>query len=83
MAICEEYKKQYGIRDIMLMLSKYKVTPDKCLNIYRRFGEKSTEIIKQNPYILCDEGLDFRFETAEDKICLTDIPVYRGTSLCL
>ena len=66
MDICEEYKKQYGIRDIMLMLSKYKVTPDKCLNIYRRFGEKSTEIIKKNPYILCDEGLDFRFETAED-----------------
>ncbi len=66
MSICEEYKKQYGIRDIMIMLSKYKVTPDRCLNIYRRFGEKSTEIIKQNPYILCDEGLDFRFETAED-----------------
>ncbi len=66
MAISEEYKKQYGIRDIMLMLSKYKVTSDRCLNIYRRFGEKSTEVIKQNPYILCDEGLDFGFETAED-----------------
>ena len=65
-AISDEYKKQFGIRDIMLMLSKYKVTPDRCLAIYKRFGEKSTEIIKANPYTLCEEGLDFHFETAED-----------------
>ena len=65
-AISDEYKKQFGIRDIMLMLSKYKVTPDRCLAIYKRFGEKSTEIIKANPYTLCEEGLDFLFETAED-----------------
>ncbi len=66
MAVSEEYKKQYGIRDIMLMLSKYKVSPDRCLNIYKRFGQKSNDIIKSNPYVLCEEGLDFSFETAED-----------------
>ena len=65
-AVSAEYRKQFGIRDIMLMLSKYKVTPDRCLTIYKRFGENSTEIIKANPYTLCEEGLDFRFETAED-----------------
>ena len=65
-AISAEYRKQFGIRDIMLMLSKYKVTPDRCLNIYKKFGDKSTEIIKANPYTLCEEGLDFHFETAED-----------------
>lgn len=65
-SISEEYNKQYGVRDIMLMLSKYKVTPDKCLNIYRRFGDKSTEVIKKNPYVLCEDGINFRFETVED-----------------
>ena len=64
--VSEEYQKQYGVRDIMMMLSKYGATPDKCLAIYRRFGEKSTDIIKSNPYALCEEGIDFRFETAED-----------------
>ncbi len=64
--VSEEYKKQYGVRDIMLMLSKYKVTPDRCLNIYKRFGAKSTDIIKSNPYVLCEEGIDFHFELAED-----------------
>lgn len=65
-AVSEEYQKQYGIRDIMMMLSRYGATPDKCLAVYRRFGDKSTDIIKSNPYALCEEGIDFRFETAED-----------------
>jgi len=65
-AIAEEAAKQYGVRDIMVMLSKYGVTPDKCLNIYRRFGKNSMEIIKNNPYTLCEDGIDFRFETAEE-----------------
>lgn len=66
MAISEDYAKQFGVRDIMVMLSKYGITADRCLNIYRRFGAKSIEIIKSNPYTLCEEGLDFDFETAEE-----------------
>ncbi len=66
MAVSEEYAKQYGIRDIMVMLSKYGVSADKCLLIYRRFGQNSTDVIKNNPYTLCEAGLDFPFETAED-----------------
>lgn len=65
-AVSEEYARQYGVRDIMLMLSKYSVTPDKCLDIFRRFGQKAAEIIKSNPYVLCEEGIGLRFETAED-----------------
>ena len=66
LAISEEYNKQYGIREIMMMLSRYKISPDRCLKIYRRFGTESVNVIKSNPYILCEEGLDFHFETAED-----------------
>ena len=65
-AVSEEYAKQYGIRDIMLMLSKYGIGADRCLNIYRRFGQKSAEVIAANPYSLCETGIDFPFETAED-----------------
>lgn len=66
LSVSEEYKKQYGIRDIMLMLSKYKISPDRCLGIYKRFGTESIKIINTNPYVLCEEGLDFFFETVED-----------------
>ncbi len=65
-SISEEYAKQFGIRDIMIMLSKYSVPAEKALSIYRRFGQNSTEIIKNNPYTLCEDGINFPFETAED-----------------
>ena len=29
-------------------------------------GQKSIDIINANPYVLCEEGLDFSFEMAED-----------------
>ena len=64
--ISEEYNRQFGVRDIMLMLSKYKVSPERCLAVFRKFGEKSTERIKENPYLLCEEEIGFRFETAEE-----------------
>ena len=64
--LSEEYKKQYGVRDIMVFLSKYGITPDKALNIYRHFGDRSIDVIRSNPYSLCEEGIDFRFEIAED-----------------
>ncbi len=66
LALSEEYKKQYGIRDIMLMLSKYKISPDRCLKIYKKLGADSVKIITANPYVLCEEGLEFQFEIAEE-----------------
>ena len=66
MSINEEYRKQYGIRDIMLMLSKFNISPDKCVNIYKKYGAKSIEVIRANPYVLCAEGIDFNFELVED-----------------
>ena len=66
MSINEEYQKQYGIRDIMLLLSKFNISPDKCVPIYRKYGAKSIETIKANPYVLCAEGIDFGFELVED-----------------
>lgn len=66
MAISEEYQKQYGIRDIMLLLSKFNVTPDKCIPIYRKYANRSIDTIKKNPYVLCSEDIGFSFELVED-----------------
>lgn len=66
LAASEDYKKQYNVKDIMLLLSKYRVSPDKCLSIYKRFGADACEIIRLNPYSLCEEGIGFNFELAEE-----------------
>ncbi len=64
--IHEEYVKQFGIRDIMMFLSPFKVSPERSLKVYRALGGDAAEIIRRNPYVLCDEGIDFPFEKAEE-----------------
>ena len=64
--IGEEYKKQYGIKDIMLELSSYNITPIEASNIFGTFGVNSIEIIKDNPFLLCNESVGFPFERAEE-----------------
>ncbi len=63
--ISNEYNKQYGIRDLMLMLAPYQISMEKCIHIFQKFGTNSSEIIKQNPYTLCSDELSFSFEIAE------------------
>ena len=64
--ISEQYKNQFGIRDIMLTLSKYKITPIEATEIFKQFGTKSIDIIKDNPYSLCSNGIDFSFERVDE-----------------
>ena len=63
--ISEEYKKQFGIRDLMLMLNPYQISMEKCINIYQKFGSNSIEKIKENPYLLCKFDIDLPFEKVE------------------
>ncbi len=63
--ISEEYKKQFGIKDLMLMLNPYQISMEKCIAIYQKLGTKSAEKIKENPYVLCTENIDVPFEKAE------------------
>ncbi len=65
-SICEEYKKQYGIRDIMLTLTEFDITPLEAADIFTVLGVRSVELIRENPHILCSEGIGFSFERAEE-----------------
>ncbi len=82
MAISEEYRKQYGIRDIMLLLSKFNISPDRCVAIYRKYGAKSIEVIKANPYVLCQDGIDFSFELVEDIATDFSFDMSSGERIC-
>ncbi len=64
-AICEEYNKQFGIREVMLLLAPYNVSVESCVKIYRSLGQAAHEKIKENPYILCEEAIGFSFDRVE------------------
>ena len=64
-SISEEYSKQFGIRDVMLLLSPYEIGVERCAVIYRELGKDAVEKIKENPYLLCGGDMEISFAKAE------------------
>ncbi len=63
--ISEDYKQQFGVRSCMLFLQQYDVTPAEAVRIWQRFGPAAVEMVKNNPYILCEAGVRITFERAD------------------
>ncbi len=63
--ISEEYNKQYGVRNIMLLLAPYEISPETAVRVFRVLGSEAQNRIKENPYLLCDEAIGFSFEKVE------------------
>ncbi len=60
--IKECWQQQQSIRNVMLFLRTYGVSPAFAHRIYRAFGEESVEKVKENPYHLAREihGVGFK-----------------------
>lgn len=65
--IYESYSRQREVKNIMVFLQTYGVTPNQCMKIYKRFGADSIRVVKENPYTLTEEINGIGFKTA-DKI---------------
>lgn len=63
--IRKSYDKSREVRNIMVFLQSYGVTPSQCMKIYYRFGQNSISVVRENPYILCEEVKSIGFRTAD------------------
>lgn len=63
--ISERYKEQFGLREIINFFSAYGIAPLDCARIFKIYGADAPDIIRSNPYLLCREPIDIRFEIAE------------------
>lgn len=63
--LSEEYKSMFGIRDVMLFLGQFGVSPTEAIKVWKIWGSAAVEKIKGNPYLLCTEGLGIGFERAD------------------
>lgn len=63
--IGQEYKKMFGMRDVMLRFVSMGISTEESLRIYKSFGTSSVEKITENPYNLCSEDIGFSFERAD------------------
>ncbi len=68
--IGNEYREQFGLREVLLSFSRFGLTPAEALRCWKRWGASTVERIQENPYLLCSTGLYISFERA-DSICMS------------
>lgn len=65
--ILEAFKEQRELRDIMVFLQQYDISPSYGVRIYKKYGNETIKIISENPYKLSEDVFGIGFKTA-DKI---------------
>ena len=63
--ISENFKQQFAVREVMIALEKFGMTPSECLKAYKQFGNLAVDTVKNNPYKLCTHVVGIGFERAD------------------
>lgn len=63
--IGEAYNDIRSKEGLILFLNKFNISTTFAIKIYDRFGDDAIELIKENPYILCDYMQGISFKTAD------------------
>lgn len=64
--IVESFRENLGVKNIIISLHKFGISPRICIKIYRKFGANSLDTITQNPYCLIDSIVGIGFKMADD-----------------
>ena len=64
--IQESYEENRELRNIIIKLSPYGITPKYCLRIYKKYKEKAIDIINKNPYRLAEDVRGIGFKIADE-----------------
>ncbi len=65
MDICEQIEEKKDMRDIMIFLQGYGISPNLSNKIYNLYGNKVYDVISNNPYQLADDVAGIGFKTAD------------------
>lgn len=74
----EDIKASYAesrcVRDLMILLTPFNVTPAAATKIYEHFGSRSVDILHKNPYELCQVS-GFGFKRVDAIVRKGDLPL--------
>ncbi len=60
------FKNQFAVREVMIYLEKYGMSPSECLSVYKALGSNAVERITENPYLLCSGQIGLSFTRADE-----------------
>ncbi|MBO4422850.1 MAG: ATP-dependent RecD-like DNA helicase [Clostridia bacterium] len=62
--IGEQFQEQHGLRNVMLFCRDF-FTPSVSVRAYKKWGTSAVEIIRRDPYVLCEENFGVSFDKAD------------------
>jgi exodeoxyribonuclease V alpha subunit len=65
--IHQSYQQHKEIKEVMLFLQKYNISPSLAVRLFRHYGPRTLPLLRENPYLLAEEVYGMGFITA-DKI---------------
>lgn len=63
--IGEQFREQHGLRNVMLFCRDF-FSPSVSVRAFKKWGTSATEIIRSDPYILCEDSFGVSFEKADN-----------------
>lgn len=59
--ICDSYLADRGARDVVAFLTPHGITPNRAVKLYKEYGDRAMDIVKNHPYQLCEiAGIGFK-----------------------
>ena len=63
--LSREYRRQMGMRKLVIFLSSCAIAPEYAVRLYRFYGEDAMRLLKDNPYLLTADGIGAPFSEAD------------------
>lgn len=60
-----DYQRIFGIRAVMLTLSRYQIEPAAAIRVWKQWGTLAASVIQDDPYQLCQQAVGIPFEQVD------------------
>lgn len=64
-AISNEFRRMYGVREVVAWMAKFGLSAQQAVEVYRTMGPHTVQALEQNPYLLCGEPLNLKFDQVD------------------
>ena len=64
--IAEGFRQHMGLRRLMAFLAQYQLPPMLAMRLRRLYGGGALEMVRENPYLLADDGCGVAFSAADE-----------------
>ena len=81
-AILESYGKYREMQNVLIFLQGYGIGVGQALRLYRHYGPRAADRVKENPYMLAEEVLGIGFKTADRIACQMGLPADSPVRVC-